>query len=120
MLTRFLVRTVKCLSLHSFIQLESDKTKLYVDWSGRSKRSDQLSPIILRIPKGHEGGSIALNDEGEYNVVLFIVDLDLTRFHRSHVDARAYADGELRPVTKVRSNSSPSCRNSKPCSSDLK
>ena len=120
MLARFLIRIVKCSSSHSFIQLESDKTKLYIDWSGRSKRSDQLSPIILRIPRDHERGSIALNDKGKYNTGLFVVDLDLTRFHRSHVDARAYADGELRPATRVRSNSYPTLRSSKPCRNDLK
>ena len=73
-----LIRIVTCSSSHSFVQLESDETKLYIDWSGRSKRSDQLRPIILHIPRRCEGGSISLTDKGECGTVLFIVGLDIT------------------------------------------
>ena len=48
----------------SFVQIESTETKLYIDRSGRSTRSDRLFPITLLIPREHEGESVVLNCKG--------------------------------------------------------
>ena len=48
---------------HSFVQVESDKTELYIDRSGRSKRTDQLHPITLRVPRERDEMAIVLSGE---------------------------------------------------------
>ena len=50
--------------LHSFVQLESNETKMYIDWSGTSKQIDKLPSVTLCIPREHDGGSAVLNGEG--------------------------------------------------------
>ena len=57
---------------HSFVQLESDKTKLFVDRSGKSRRTDQLRPITLSISMECEGRSMVLNEEGADKAILII------------------------------------------------
>ena len=47
----------------SFVQLEPAKAKLYIDRSGRSRRTDQLDPIAFLIAREHDGGSETLNCE---------------------------------------------------------
>ena len=46
---------------HSFVQVESNETKLYIDQSGSSKRTGQLHPIALRIHRERNGKDMVLN-----------------------------------------------------------
>ena len=49
---------------HSFVQVESDEINLYIDRSGRSKRTDQLHPLVLHVPRERNGKGIVLSGEG--------------------------------------------------------
>ena len=62
--TFLLIRTLPYTVLHSFVRLESEETKMYIDWSGTSKRTDRLPSVTLRIPREH-GESLALDGEGD-------------------------------------------------------
>ena len=56
--------------VHSVVPLECDKTKLYIDRSGRSKRTDQLHSVALSIPMNYEGRSSDLNNGGKNDTAL--------------------------------------------------
>ena len=46
---------------HSFVQVESNETKLYIDPSGSSKCTGQLHPISLRIHRERNEKDMVLN-----------------------------------------------------------
>ena len=49
--------------LRSFVQLQSDETEMYIDWSGTSKRIEKLPCVTLRIPYEHDEECVVLNGE---------------------------------------------------------
>ena len=62
-MSAFLIGGIAYYSLpRSYVQVGAE-AKLYIDRSGRSRRTDQLDPITLLIAREHDGGSKTLNCE---------------------------------------------------------